>query len=468
MSSPAPEDHREQGHRGAIALALVLGTAVRTVFALGFPTIHGGDAAARLAHADRLILGYQLPFPQASVILGKALCDDPVLVRLIFSLWGGVAAAGLTALVSLVAGPRAAFLGAILFAFDPLLIHYSIVPYQEPVAYGLLAWAFYLGAEKHPIQGASLMAFACLSRYEAWLFLPFFFWLTRSFRATALAAMPVAGWLFYWGGLAPSGLYVLDIDLAAPRTSRFSYLFKKLIEYETWALPLGAASSFLAATARRQAPIMKAAGCMATAIAFVIALGHEYPAGSGLMSERLLHLPVLLLLSLVAIGLGRLSSRSRTAFAASLVAALLLAGRNARFETDLLRAAALDPDLALARDTATALALERAPGECVRVDAPAIDQALLAAYVAKVQASFGDVSRARERALELAATAPDRDRIAAHLRAPVGTVSPRLDCALLVTVLGPSQTDGPETGNVNLVADIIAGPRRARIARISQ
>jgi hypothetical protein len=467
VAPPVVEAGRERVHLGATVLAMALGAAIRGGFALAFPTIHGGDAAARLAHADQLILGYQLPFPQVFVMLGKALSDDPVLVRLIFCLWGGFAVAGLTALVSRCAGPQAAVFAGLLLASDPLLIHYSIVPYQEPVAYGLLAWAFFLGALKRPIPGACLMALACLSRFETWLFLPCFFWLTRSQRATALAATPVVGWLFCWGGLAPSGLYVLDIDLAAQRVPRFVYLFRKLLDYETWVLPIGATLSFVALAFRRDRLILKAVGCVSAAIVVVIVLGHEYPAGSGLMSERLIHLPVLLLLGLASIGLGRLSSVSRGAFAVSLIVTLLFAGRSIRFETALLRTAANDPDLALARDVATAIALERVSGECVRVDAPTVDKALLDAYVAKVRAAFGDVGRAQERAAELAATSPDRDRIAAHLRAPVGTVSPRLDCALIVTIDGPSQPHGKDTdGNSKLIANIIAGQRTARIARI--
>jgi hypothetical protein len=469
MLPAAPETRRERAPGGAVLLALALGASIRGGFALAFPTIHGGDAAARLAHAGQLILGYQLPVPQAFVMLGKALSDDPVLVRLLFCLWGGVAAAGFTALLSLCVSPRALVFAALLLSSDPLLIHYSIVPYQEPLAYGLSAWAFYLGAVKRPIAGACLLALACLSRYEAWLFLPLFVWLTRSAPATAVAAAPVAGWILYCGGLAPSGLYVLDIDLAAPRVPRFIYLFRKLLEYETWVLPVGAALSLVALAYRREAPILRAACSVATAVVIVVVLGHEYPVGSGLMSERLIHLPVLLVLSLVSIGLARFSSISRTAFVVGLAVASLFAGRNLRFETALLRAASIDPDLALARDIAIAVANERAAEECVRVEAPAVDKALLDAYVAKVGASFGDVGRAQQRAAELAATSPDRDRIAAHLRAPVGTVSPRLDCPLVVTIDGPSPPgDKKSDGNSKVIANIIAGPRAARIVRIPQ
>jgi hypothetical protein len=171
-----------------MGVTFLLATAFRITLVLVFPTIHGGDAAARLANTGTLVLGYQLPLPQLFVVLGKAVLDDPVLVRLIFCVWGGLLVAGATALLSLGVDSRAAGFGAILLSFDPLLIHYSIVPYQEPVAYGLLAWAFYFAGSGRGTLGALLMASACLSRYEAWLFLPPFFWVARSRSALFIAS----------------------------------------------------------------------------------------------------------------------------------------------------------------------------------------------------------------------------------------------------------------------------------------
>jgi hypothetical protein len=139
MPPGASAKRPDQEGRVWIALTFFLAAAVRIGFALAFPTIHGGDAAARLAHADTLVLGYQLPLPQLFVVLGKAISDDPLATRLIFCLWGATLAAGMTAWLTATLGSRAAFFGGILLAFDPLLVHYSIVPYQEPVAYGLVA-----------------------------------------------------------------------------------------------------------------------------------------------------------------------------------------------------------------------------------------------------------------------------------------------------------------------------------------
>jgi hypothetical protein len=272
----------------------------------------------------------------------------------------------------------------------------------------------------------------------------------------------VLGWIAWWRGLAPGGLYVLDIDLQSTRLSRIAFLTHKFTEYETGlALLLAGAGLFFAAR-DRDGNALKFALTLVLIIAIVIGFGHEYPPGSGLMSERLIHLPVLVCLSLAALALGRFAGRSRPAFALCLTACLVFAGRNARFEVALLRAAALDPDLALGRKVAAALDAIRAPSECVTVAAPSVDSAALQAYVSKVDASFGDVDRARARAAALSQSSPDRDRIAAQLKAKTGTVRASAGCPLLV-IVDDSQT---MPAVATLVADISAGPRRARLVRI--
>ncbi|MBK5254816.1 MAG: hypothetical protein JJE39_02170 [Vicinamibacteria bacterium] len=450
-----------------MVVAFSLALAARVALVVGFPTLYGGDAAGRLAHADTLVLGYQLPLPQLFVVAGKALHDDPILTRLIFCVWGGVLAAGLTGLLGRFVSSRSSLFGSVLFACDPLLIHYSIVPYQEPVAYGFLAWAFYFGAAGRPMTGAGLMGAACLSRYEAWLFLPAFLWITRSRLAALVAAAPVAGWISWWRGLAPSGLYVLDLDGQAERLPRLAFLGRKFIEYETLSLVLVVAAGFLVVLTSRNARVLKGAATIGAVIVVVVTLGHEYPPGSGLMSERLIHLPVILALSLSAIALARMSQASRPLFHAGLVAAFFFCGRSLWFETGLLQAAARDPNLALARDAARAIEAERGPHECVSVLAPLVEPSLLEAYIKKVDSSFGDVSRAREQASSLANESPDRDRIAAQLKAKTGTVQGQIGCPLLLIVdQAAGGNQHPEGAGATLLALIVAEPRRARLFRI--
>lgn len=463
MAPGALRGPTDQEGRAWIALSFLLAAATRLALALTFPTVHGGDAAARLAHADSLVLGYQLPLPQAFVALGKAVSDDPWLVRLIFCFWGAALAAGLTALLARFTSSRAALFGGLLFALDPFLIHYSIVPYQEPVAYALVAWAFWSNATGRARRGVLLMAAAGLSRYEAWLFLPAFVGISGAPRIAALAGLPVLGWIAWWRGLAPGGLYVLDLDLQSDRLSRVDYLIGKFIEYETGLVVVLAGAGLVLAARNRDRTPLKFAALMAVVIAIVVAFGHEYPPGSGRMSERLIHLPVILCLALAALALARFSTLSRLALAAGLAACLLFAARNARFEVALLRAAAADPDLALARGIAAALDASRGSSECVTVAAPSVDPTLMRAYVSKVEASFGDVNLARLRAAELAGSSPDRDRIAAHLKARAGTVRAAPGCPLLVIVDDAEATSPPAA---TLLAELTAGPRRARVLHI--
>ncbi len=462
MTSGALRPPSAQGRRVWIGLSFALAAAVRISFAAAFPTIHGGDAAARLAQADTIVLGYQLPIPQIFVALGKAASDDPMGVRVIFCLWGAALAAGMTALLSLAASPRAALFGGLLFGFDPLLIHYSIVPYQEPVAYALVAWGFCFAASGRRRMAAAVMGAACLSRYEAWLFLPAFVWISPAPRMAALAGLPVLGWIAWWQGLAPQGLYVLDLDAGSSRLSRLAHLTGKLLEYETGFILAAAGAGVVLALIDRNRTVLASTATLALAIAVVVAFGHEYPPGSGLMSERLIHLPVLLCVSLASLALARLAAHPRPAFALCLGLTLVFSVRNTRFETALLRAAAREPDLALARMTAAAIEAHRGPRECVSVAAPSVDPALLAAYVAKVGASFGDVERARARAEALADASPDRDRIAAHLKARTGTVRAAPGCPLVVIVDDAQAAPGSAT----LVAEVSAGRRRARVLRI--
>ncbi len=463
MSTDPPKTPSERAQLVSIVFIFLVAFFARAALAVSFPTIHGGDAAARLARPNELVLGYQLPLPQLFVAIGKTLCDDPIAVRLVFCLWGGVLVAGFTALVSMGVGATAGAFAGLLAAFDPLLVHYSIVPYQESIAYGLLAWAFVLVGAKAPVPGAIAMGAACLSRFEAWLLLPAFALATRSRHAAAVAALPVFGWVIWWQGLAPGGLYVLDLDPSADRLSRVAFLGRKFLEYETPVVgSLAVTGALLLVFTRPNRLALKAAGILVGVIAVVVALGHEYPPGSGLMSERMIHLPVLLALGLAAVVLDRLSAVSRAAWLACLLLVTGLAARNLAFEARLLRSAAADPDLALAREAARAIETARGPGECVTVIAPTVDPRLLLDYVAKVEASFGDVARAKERARVLRTASPDLDRIAANLRAPGGTARREAGCPLVVLV----DEHGTSEVTFTLLAEISAGPRRARLYRI--
>jgi hypothetical protein len=74
------------------------------------------------------------------------------------------------------------------------------------------------------------------------------------------------------------------------------------------------------------------------------------------------------------------------------------------------------------------------------------------------------VEKARERAAGLSDTSPDRDRIAAHLKAPTGTVRRAPGCPLLVVI---DDAADPSRGDI-LIAEFSAGRRRGRVFRTAR
>src|SRR5204862_5539250 len=100
-------------------------------------------SVARLAHSDTLVLAYQLPLPQALVVAARALDPDPRWTRALFAAIGAGVAAALTAVVWRLSGPAAGLAAGALAGAHPMLVYYSIVPYQE----GPMLLLLLLGAE---------------------------------------------------------------------------------------------------------------------------------------------------------------------------------------------------------------------------------------------------------------------------------------------------------------------------------
>src|SRR5262249_39501461 len=106
--------------RGAAAV-FVTALAARLVLIAMFPGVHGEDSVARLARSDTLVLGSQLPRPQAVVMAVRAIAPDPVWTRAVFAAIGAGAAAALCALVWRLSGAVAGLGAGALAAAHPLL-----------------------------------------------------------------------------------------------------------------------------------------------------------------------------------------------------------------------------------------------------------------------------------------------------------------------------------------------------------
>jgi hypothetical protein len=452
-------------------LLFTLALLARLPLVFAYPAVYGGDSVARLARSDELVLAYQLPLPQLLVFLARSLSADPLLTRALFATIGALLPLALLRAMRPWAGDTAALLAALLAALHPLPLYYSLVPYQESPMLVLLLEAACALQQRRERRAGLLLGLACLCRYEAWIAAAL---AVAARRATPRAVLTFAWapvlWLAAWQGLSPAGTYVLDPDPGAARWSRVAFLALKLRDYSGWSFLLLAGLGAVAVLRRRERPFLWGAlYVFATSLA-VIALGHEFPPGSGQVSERLLHIPVVAGCVLAGLGLDAAARRARAglplAAAAAAVVALALGQSWLRFARGQIAAANRDPSLSLALSIARVADAELRPGERLAVLAPAVPRGALEDYVRKVERAGGDVARAREIAESLARHSPDSDRVAANLARPPRTVTEEAQGAALVAVFDDAPQSRAQAPGARL-ARFQAGPRGVTLYRSS-
>ena len=404
---------------------LVIALAVRIPLILAWPAVHGGDSIHRVACSDSVVLAYQLPLPQLLVFVMRAIDPDPVWVRLAFALVGALASVALAAVVAGTAGDSAGRAAGGLLALHPLLVYYSIVPYQESLTLLLLLLGAFALLRGHDRLATLAIGAACLCRYEAWIAagLAAFARRHEPLRAIALFGWAPLLWVGLWHGLSPAGTYVLDVDPAVVRVSRLTFLLGKVQEYSGPGLLVLALAGALLAWRRRPPGWGWAAAFVTLMLVAVVGAGHEFPPGSGRVSERLGHIPAAALCALAGLALGALS---RAAFGQALAAFLLATlglGWVRRSETLVIEANA-DPSLRLAVDVARVASEELTSQGRLAVAGPPVEAAAIEDYVRKVEQAGGDVARARAIGHELAHHSPDLERVAAHLPRSPGAVIP--------------------------------------------
>jgi hypothetical protein len=477
----------------AAALA-VLALLARVPLLLAFPAIHGGDSIARLAHSDRFVLAYQLPLPQAVVFLVRGLAPDPFWTRLAFVVLGSLLAPALAEVVGRVSLRPAGIAAGVLMALHPMFAYYSLVPYQESLMTLFLLLAADALLRGREVAAGLSMGLACLCRYEAWIgaalaaagraFGPAARRGARplvgaSFRAAVLFGWAPVLWILGWHGLAPSGTYVLDLDPTAGRAARLGFVLGKVREYSGNALVVLAVLGAGVVLWRRERRGAWAAGFVGLMLLVTVAAGHEFPPGSGRVSERLAHVPAAFLCALAGVAIGALMGEASrpvptalsgrlAAFGRPLVAALLLSVIAVRWTHrthDLVAEANRDPSLCLARSVAVFAGSRLAAGTHLAVVAPPVDPAALDAYVDKVGRAGGNVARAREVALALAHSSPDADRIAAHLPRRPGTVVGAGEASASLLAVYDDAPDAGRWRSGEPLARFEAAPRAVTIYR---
>ena len=456
-------------------LLLLFGAAllVRLPLIAAYPAVYGGDSVARLARSDELVLAYQLPLPQLLVFLARAASPDPILARTLFAVVGALVPVALARAMKPSLGLSSALAAGALAALHPLPLYYSLVPYQESLMLVLLLFGAVALQEQREVSAGLLLGLACLCRYEAWIAagLVIVARRRRPLRAALVFGAAPLLWLVLWRGLSPGGTYVLDLDPEAARFSRLMFLATKLREYSGWwALGLAWLGAAVA-VGRRSSVLGWGALFVAAMMAAVVGAGHEFPPGSGQVSERLLHIPALAACALAGLALGQAAkwakgSRRALVAAAALGVALVLGQSWVRLARAQIIEANRDPSLVLAMQVAQLAGAQLGDGERLAVLAPPVPEEAVEDYVDKVGHSGGDVARAREIARQLARHSPDSDRVAANLARPPHTVVEVAAGAALVAVFddGPAPAPGALGARV---ARFEAGARGVTVYRSS-
>jgi hypothetical protein len=264
---------------------------------------------------------------------------------------------------------------------------------------------------------------------------------------------------------------VLDLDPEAARWSRLLFLATKLREYTGW-LALGLAALGAAAALLRRSRALLAGGLFVVCVvAVVVAAGHEFPPGSGRVSERLAHVPALAVCELAGLALAAAAERAPErgrplALAAAFAVALGLCGPWLRAARAQVAEANRDTALLLAEDVARLADRELRGGERLAVLAPPVPVEAIEDYVRKVETSGGDAARAREIARALARHSPDTDRVAANLARPPRTVVEDTQGAALIALYDDAPAPRSPPGGP-LLARFQAGTRAVSVYRSS-
>jgi hypothetical protein len=311
------------------------------------------------------------------------------------------------------------------------LIHYSTVPYQEGPMILFLALGAGALARQRPGWGSVFLGLACLCRYEAWIAagLAAVAHREKPLRALVQFGWAPVVWMAYWRGLSPPGTYVLDLDALARLGPRLPFLIAKLREYSGDGLLLLGLGGAGLLVRRRDRRIAWAAAGLGLILLVVTLAGQEFPPGSGLVSERLVH--VLMVAVCLAAGAGaaalafgapsdRGASTGRGLAVGALAAAIGL--RGAWHAAWLAAVANADPSLHLARDVARFADTLLAPGERLTVVGPRLSPETLADELRKLERRGGDARAAADLLREFSRRGLDGDRVAAHLGRPPALV----------------------------------------------
>lgn len=296
----------------AVAAAAI---AIRVFLIFQYPIVFGGDSLLRLVNRDRILISYQLPLLQSLIWTVSRFFTGTLAVRLLMAAIGALAAVAFYRFAANFVPERAALLAALLLATNPFITPVSTVPYQEILLAACLLFALDYFFKGRDVAASIWLGLACLTRFEAWVACPILAYVDwRRGRPLWQSVLrygwaPLA-WLAFRRGLSEPGTFVLDRAFSLARLYRLPFLAGHTIMNATVpTLVLAAIGLFVIVRERRyRDPRVRilAALIVLFSLAILFSAHGEPPDTNRYVTTREIHIPLLLVTLLAAVGCARI------------------------------------------------------------------------------------------------------------------------------------------------------------------
>ncbi len=454
----------------------LLGVALRVILIAANPIIWGGEPVLRLYDRFDLVRGHQLPALQALIAAISRISMEPLLIRYLMALIGGLAGLGFYWVINDLFGARWAFPAALLFVTHPYILAVSTEPFQEILMLAGLLFAFHYSYTGRWIAAGFCLAVACLTRYEAWAACPVLAvaYLVRKDRSPAgwakaafvFGCIPVL-WIALHQGLTQTGHFVVERHLSIWRLQRYAYLAWITAKFsQATVLALAVVGAWRLCRDRSLLDWRMCAQITFVALFLIAILFSAHgllPDPERYVTSREAHIPMYFVLLLAAAGLAQWPRWSTAIVSASVVLGVAMAFWYVHGQT-------ADPTVRLSYQVARTLDRSLAPGERALLLTRPLSTADVDLFLNKVKETGTPADRdeaARE--IEQAAKAPPEfQRVVVQSRlAPGRLVPPPSSCTEWMVVWSDYPEAARALAGVQPLQVLRSGPLSATIVRRS-
>ncbi len=393
-------------------------------------------------------MAYQLPLFQGLIYVVSWVSRDPFWVRVAVSVVGALAGVFFYLLARELLPLPAAIVATVLFICNPYLLRFSIVPYQEIAMLLFVLAGVYFYWRERMVPASILIAAACLTRYEAWIVAAvcavdfvlkphfcssvprrqtFSALFNRTLKAILWFLWAPLLWILMWRGISPAGTFVLSGEWSFSRLYRLISVSRAVASGLGWLLipffVLGLAVSIArlwkpgerTEAALRPALLLLSLGFLFSLAILFSAHGIE-PDPERWVTFREGHLPLVVVLLFVGVGVHQIVARSARAAVFASLLLVLLGGSSLVRARQWVERSTGQPALQLDLKAARLIQPFLQRGERVAVFAAPLPETEIQKYLDQAQRTGGEqgLKRAREILRSLDPGPEDYQRLVAY------------------------------------------------------